>query len=130
MKTAGLTLFMIMLLCAVSACVSEVKPILKPAASDIGTRIATQQRWLDQEVAVHSFPYEHARIIQDNLDGIKAKYSQLQARGELTPKETEALGSMLDKNSEAIFRAKQKVKSKDLRISPQEDVGGQELPNF
>lgn len=130
MKSNKLVLLAIALLWGLSACVSDVKPLLKPTESDIGTRIATQQKWLSQEVAAHSFPQEHARIIQENLDRIKEKYSRAQAQGALTPKETESLSAMLDKNSEAIFRAKQKIRSKDQRMSPQEEVGGRELPNL
>lgn len=98
-----------LVLCLVfaAACVSEVKPLLRPAEPDLGERIASQQKQLDLSLAAGALSRQQARTLQENLDGIKETYSRLQAEGRLTPKEIASLHRMLDKNSDAIFRARQ-----------------------
>ncbi len=92
-----------------AACISEVKPILKPTEVDIPNRIADQQKWLDQDIAAKAITRRKAMPITNKLKQIKEKYDLLQSAGPLTAKDSAEINRMLDKTSEAIFRAKQKV---------------------
>jgi len=88
---------------------SEVKPILKPSQVDIPTRIANQQKWLDEDIALKAISRENAKPIQDKLNQIKQKYNRLQSAGALTAKDSKELNQMLDQCSESVFRLTQKV---------------------
>jgi len=84
---------------------SEIKPILKPAPkADIATRIADQQKWLDEA----EFTRELIRPIQEKLNQVKAKYSKLQSAGTLTDKDSKALNAMLDEVSDMLFQLRQR----------------------
>ena len=102
MKTVA---FVILVLFSAAACMSEVKPLLKPAESDIPTRIATQQKWLDQNIAAHALTREQAEPIKENLDRIRERYDRLSAQGTISPKDADSLSRMLDENSDRLFRA-------------------------
>jgi hypothetical protein len=108
-NTIGI-LILIWLACTASACISEVKPVLKPADVDLPTKIAGQQKQLDLGIATHEFTRDHVQPFQENLNRIKEKYEGLKAREALTPRETENLNRMLDDNSDQIFRLQQKAK--------------------
>jgi len=99
--------------CAVSACFSEVKPILKPADVDLQTRITSQQKQLNLSITAHEFTREDAKPVQDNLNRIKEQYDRLNTRGALTPQEEKTLHRLLDENSEQIFALKQTVKTQN-----------------
>jgi len=88
----------------VASCVSEIKPILKPAEVDIPTRIADQSKWLEQDVKANVILREDAIPIQKRLDQIKEKYNRLQSAGQLTEKDSKELNRMLDETSGEIFR--------------------------
>ena len=92
----------------IAACMSEVKPILKPSQVDIPTRIANQQKWVDQSVAYKEITYEEAKPVQAKLYQIKEKYNRLQSAGGLTAKDSETINRMLDECSDMLFRTKQK----------------------
>jgi len=87
----------------VAACMAEVKPILKPVEVDIPTRIANQQKWLEQDMKV-TIPRDLAIPVQKQLAQIKENYDRLQSAGALTAKDIEAINRMLDETSEEIFR--------------------------
>jgi len=94
----------------VAACVSEIKPILKPTETDIPTRIANQQKWLEQDIAAKAVMREDALPVQKKLNLIKDKYNRLQSVGALTARDSESLNKMLDETSESIFKLSQKRK--------------------
>ncbi len=100
-------IILIMSVFLLAACISEVKPILKPTEVDIPNRIANQQKWLDQDIASKAVPprdIKEANSIRDKLKQIKEKYDRLQSAGALTAKDSEAINRMLDQTSELIFR--------------------------
>ena len=46
-------IILIMSFFLIAACMSEIKPILKPAPkADIATRIANQQKWLNEAIGI------------------------------------------------------------------------------
>jgi len=96
----------------VAACISEIKPYLKPAEVDIPNRIANQQKWLDQDIAAKAITPENAFPIKKKLKQIKENYDRLQSAGALTAKDSQAINQMLDQTSELIFRVGQKRKQK------------------
>ena len=79
------TLILIWLICVASACISEVKPLLKPVNVDLQTRISGQQKELDLGIAAHKFTPENAKPIQENLNRIKERYDRLKAQGGRSP---------------------------------------------
>lgn len=101
-------IILIMSVFLVAACISEVKPILKPTVVDIPNRIANQQKWLDQDIASKAVTPREASPIRVKLKHIKEKYDRLQSAGALSAKDSEAINQMLDETSELIFRVKQK----------------------
>jgi len=107
-----LILILIWLTFAASACVSEVKPILKPVDKDIPTRITAQQKQLDLGITAREFKRENAEPVQQNLNRIKEQYERLKAQGALTQPEAETLDRMLDENSDQIYRLRQSSKNK------------------
>jgi hypothetical protein len=104
-------LILILLTILVTACASKVKPLLKPADVDIQTRIANQQKRIDQGTAAKAFTSEEAQPLKENLKRIKEKYDRLKAVGEPSPKDTETIKQMLDENSDLIFKAANKGKN-------------------
>ncbi|MGC9966084.1 MAG: hypothetical protein ABSE08_11820 [Syntrophobacteraceae bacterium] len=90
------------------ACMSEVKPILKPTQIDIPTRIANEQSWVDQAVASKKITREEAKPVQVKLYQIKETYNRLQSAGRLTAKDSDKINQMLDQCSDLLFRAKLK----------------------
>jgi hypothetical protein len=92
----------------VAACISEIKPVLKPTEVDIPNRIANQQKWLDQDITAKAITPKDALPVKDKLKQIKEKYDRLQSAGALTAKDCEAVNRMLDETSEKIFELKQK----------------------
>ena len=96
---------LVLILLCTAGCVSEVKPLLKPVESDIPTRIANQQKWIDQDIALHALTREKAQPIQENLNRIKERYNQLQAQGTISPKDSDSISHMLDENSDLMFRS-------------------------
>jgi hypothetical protein len=101
-------IILIMSVFFVTACISEIKPILRPTEVDIPNRIANQQKWLDQDVAAKSTTLKDANTIRDKIKQIKEKYDRLQSAGALTPKDADAINKMLDQTSELIFLFRQK----------------------
>lgn len=101
-------IILIMSVFLVAACISEIKPILKPADVDIPHRIADQQKWLDQDIASKAITPKDALPIRNKLKQIKEKYDRLKSAGALTPKDSEAIKQMLDQTSESIFWLKQR----------------------
>ncbi len=99
---------LIMSVFLVTACISEIKPVLKHTEVDIPNRIADQQKWLEQDIAAKAVDREDALPIQKKLHQIKEKYDRLRSAGALTAKDSEAINRMLDESSESIFRLKQK----------------------
>lgn len=93
-----------------TACITEIKPLLKPVEVDIPNRIADQRKWLDQDIAAKTMSREDAKPIRDKLIQIEEKYGRLQSAGALTPKDREAMNKMLDESSDSIFRLSQKTK--------------------
>jgi hypothetical protein len=106
-----LILMLIWLTCAASACISEVKPILKPVDKNIPTRIAAQQKQLDLGISAREFKRENAEPAQQTLNRIKEQYERSKAQGALTQPEAETLNRMLDENSDQIYRLKQTSKN-------------------
>lgn len=87
---------------------TEIKPILKPAPqADIATRIANQQKWLDEAIEHKELTSEALRPVQEKLNKIKVKYSNLQSAGTLTAKDSEAINRMLDECSDMVFHLRQ-----------------------
>jgi hypothetical protein len=105
-------IILIMSVFLVAACISEIKPYLKPAEVDIPNRIANQQKWLDKDVASKAIPFEEAIPIRDKVKKIKEDYDRLQAAGGITAKDSKKINGMLDQTSELIFRATQKRQQK------------------
>ena len=103
-------IILIMSVLLVSACISEVKPILKPVEVDIPNRIADQQKWLDQDIAAKAITQDDARPIRDKLNKINERYNRLQSAGTLTPEDSKTISRMLDETSDMIFRLKQRRK--------------------
>lgn len=101
-------IILIMSVFLVAACISEIKPILKPTEVDIPNRIANQLKWLDQDVAAKTITRQDASTIKEKLKQIKEKYDRLQSAGALTAKDSEAINRMIDQTSELIFVLKQK----------------------
>lgn len=99
---------LMMMVFLVAACMTEIKPVLKPAVIDIPDRIADQQRWLDQYITLKTIERKDAKPIQEKLVEIKGKYDRLQSAEALTAKDSEAINKMLDQTSEEIFRLSQK----------------------
>jgi hypothetical protein len=115
LRTITLILTLIWLTCAASACISEVKPILKPVDKDVPTRIVAQQKELDLGITAREFKRDNAEPAQQTLNQIKEQYERLKAQGALTQRETETLNRMLDENSEIIYRLKQSTKSQSKK---------------
>ncbi len=92
----------------VAACLSEVKPLLKPTQVDIPNRIANQQKWLNQAIASKEISRGEGQPVRHELEKIKEKYNLLQSRGELTVKDSETINRMLDECSDLFFRIRQK----------------------
>jgi hypothetical protein len=86
------------------SCVSEIKPILKPAEVDIPTRVAEQQKWLDQYIKTYVISRADALPIQKELGQIKEKYDRLKSAGTITDKDSKSLNRKLDETSDLIFR--------------------------
>ena len=106
-------IILIMSVFLVAACISEIKPVLKPAEVDIiPNRIANQQKWLDQDIAAKAITPENAIPIKKKLKQIKENYDRLQSAGALTAKDSQAINQMLDQTSELIFRSKEKRQQK------------------
>jgi len=104
-------IILIMSVFLVAACISEIKPILKPTEVDIPNRIANQQKWLNQDIASKTLAPKEAKeaiTIKDKLKQIKEKYDRLQSAGALTAKDSKEINRMLDQTSEMIFRLKLK----------------------
>ena len=97
----------ILLVFSVAACISEVKPLLKPAEVDIPTRIANQQKWVDEAVASKELTRERAKPVQNKLNQIKEKYAKLQSGGMISARDSEEINRMLDESSDLFFRIKQ-----------------------
>ena len=92
-----------------AACMSEVKPILKPTQQlDIPARIADEQKWVDEAVASKALTFKEARPVQEKLYQIKVKYNTLLSTGKLTAKDCDAINQMLDECSDLLFRIEQK----------------------
>ncbi len=91
-----------------AACISEVKPVLKPAELDIPSRIANQQKSIEQGIAARQLTRDEAKPVQDKLNQIKEKYNRLKNAGTLTAKDSESLNRMLDQSSGMLFRIMQK----------------------
>ena len=101
-------IILIMLVFLVAACMTEIKPILKHAPqADIATRIVNEQKWLDEAMEHKEFSRDQIRPIQEKLNKIKVKYSNLQSAGTLTAKDSEAINRMLDECSDMLFRLRQ-----------------------
>jgi len=99
---------LILLILLPAACITEVKPLLKPVKVDVPTRIAEQQKWLDQDITGKVFSPQEAKPIREKITKIKENYDRLQTAGELSPKDSEMLNRMLDESSEMIFDLVQK----------------------
>ncbi len=95
---------LVLVIVCLTACISEVKPILKPAELDVPARIANQLKWLDQGIASGEYTREAAKPIQERLYKIREKYNKMQASGALSARDSESLSRMLDETSEMIFR--------------------------
>lgn len=65
-------------------------------------RIKNQQKSLNQGIKSGDLIRKEAGILQDNLNGIRDKYSQMTVDSRLTQNEQKRLDKMLDKNSEMI----------------------------
>ena len=105
MRKAGL----IIVIFLATACMTEIKPVLKPVeVAGIPDRITDQQKWLDQDIAAKAITREEAKPVRDKIDQIKQKYDRLQSAGTLTPKDSEAINKMLDESSQSIFFLTQK----------------------
>ena len=101
-------IILIMSFFLVAACMSEIKPILKPAPKpDIATRIANQQKWLDEAIGHRELTSDVIRPVQEKLNKIKVKFDKLQSAGTLTPKDSKAINRMLDENSDMLFHLRQ-----------------------
>ena len=97
----------------VTACMSEIKPYLKPApAADIPTRIANQQKWLNEAIEHKELSSEALRPVAEKLKQAKEKYGKLQSAGTLTDKDSKAINRMLDESSDMLFRLRQKVQKR------------------
>jgi len=96
-------IILIMSVFLVAACISEVKPVLRPAEVDIPSRIADQLKWLDQDSAAKAMSPQDVILIKGKIKVIKEKYDRLQSAGALTAKDSAEINKMLDKTSELIF---------------------------
>lgn len=72
----------------------------------IRTRIEEQQRRIDHGVKTGLLTPHEAKIVQDNLNRIRAAEAKMAADGIVVPKEKRRLEQMLDKNSKMIEREK------------------------
>ena len=96
-------IMLIMSVFLVAACISEVKPVLRPAEVDIPNRIADQLKWLDQDLEAKSINTQDAILLKRKIKVIQEKYDRLQSAGALTAKDSAEISKMLDKTSELIF---------------------------
>jgi hypothetical protein len=99
---------LILLVFSVAACISEVKPLLKPVEVDIATRIANQQKWLDEAIASKELTREQTKPVQVKLYQIKEKYGRLQSAGTIGARDSEEINRMLDESSALLFEIRQK----------------------
>jgi polyhydroxyalkanoate synthesis regulator phasin len=83
-----------------------IKPIYKP---DAVLRFESQQKRIDNGIASGTLTKEEAKVVQDNLNRIKTKYTKMKADGTLTDAEEEKLHIMLDKNYNMIFDKKKNL---------------------
>ncbi len=99
-----------------AGCLTEVKPILKPAELDVPTRITNMQKWLDEAVTSKELTYNLVRPAQKKLYEIKVKYNMMQQPGGvLKVKDAETLNRMLDECSQILFQAKEQKRQVPLR---------------
>jgi hypothetical protein len=97
----------------ISACIPEVKPILKPTTLDIPTRIANEQKWIDEAVAAKALTFNDSKPIQEELYKIKEKYNQMLSSGKLSAKDEKTMNELLDKWGDRLFRAVQRHQQKN-----------------
>lgn len=106
-------IILIMTIFLVAGCMTEIKPYLKQSeVMDIPGRIASQERWLAQDVDQKAITLIDAKPIQKKLKQIKEKYDRLRSAGALGDKDSKELNGMLDQTSDSIFRLTQKGKKK------------------
>lgn len=104
---------LIMTVLLVAACLTEVKPYLKPAqVVDIPDRIANLHKWLDEDITAKAISREDAKPIQDKLNKVKEKYDRMQSAGAVSAKDSEAISKTLDEISDSIFRKALKAQKK------------------
>jgi len=97
----------------VAGCMTEIKPYLKQGeVMDIPGRIASQEKWLAQDVDRKTITFPDAKPILDKLKQIKEKYDRLRSAGVLGDKDSRELNGLLDQTSDSIFRLTQKGKKK------------------
>ena len=92
-----------------AACISEIKPVLKPTELDIPTRIANEQKWIDEAVASKAISFKESKPIQEKLYQIKEKYNLLQSAGNLSAKDSSTMNQMLDECSDFAFPGRAKA---------------------
>jgi hypothetical protein len=91
----------------IAACaVHEPRPAPDRGHSDFDQKIFNQEKRIDQGIASGELTRREADVLQDNLNWIKRRYSQMRADGTLTPREMEKLDRMLERNSEMIYNKK------------------------
>jgi hypothetical protein len=58
---------------------------------DTATKIANQQKWLDQAIAAKQVTRAETKPIQEKLNQVKEKFNKLQAEGTLTAKDSQEI---------------------------------------
>ena len=104
-------IILIMSVFLVAACISEVKPILKPAEFDIPTRITNLEKWLAQDIAAKAIAPQDASRVKDKVKQIKEKYGRLQSAGPLTAKDSDAINRAIDQTLDLMFVLRQKQRT-------------------
>ena len=91
---------------AVSPPPPQVAPPPAQPRANISAQIANQQSRINQGIRSGRLTRREARILQDNLNWIKAEHSRLLARGRLSPAEINMIERKLQQNDQMIFNKK------------------------
>lgn len=97
------------MLAALSACVvHEAAPppggAYRHNQRDIQARISDQQARIDQGVRSGQLTHREADTLQGNLNYVRNEYARMRSDGRLNTREYERLDSLLDQNSNMIYR--------------------------
>ena len=73
-----------------------------PAGDNFDAKIKEQEKLIDKSVASKAISKEEAKILRENLDGIKKRNTKASADGKMSESEKDKIQSMLDRNNRMI----------------------------